>query len=257
MHHSLVISIVSHQHRDLVKKLLYDLSKISFSSFSSVEVILTLNVPEDESDLTIANLPLTLVRNKSPLGFGHNHNNAFEMFDSDYFLILNPDVSIHQDIDIAGVSSFSTNWGCFGPLVYSIEGELEDSARKFPTLKILLHRRLSREKKLDYQFVNFKTQPMIVDWIGGMFMLFKSNVYRQLNGFDKSYFMYLEDVDICRRTKKLGFEVIYYPGLQVIHDARKASFKSFRHFRWHLKSLLTYWFKNLRPISLLKNKSVD
>lgn len=244
MNPSLVISIVSHRDQHVVTKLLSDISKISFRNFGSVKVIVTINLPEDESFLAMVKFPLKIVRNKTPLGFGHNHNNAFKMFDSDYFLILNPDVRIYQDIDITGVNDFSANWSCFGPLVYCVEGNLEDSARKFPTLMSLFKRLCSRQKKLDYQFVGFKPKPLIVDWVGGMFMFFKSDVFRKLDGFDESYFMYLEDVDICHRSKKAGFEVIYHPDLEIIHDARKATLKSFTHFLWHLKSFLNYYQKN-------------
>ena len=88
--------------------------------------------------------------------------------------------------------------------------------------------------------------PICVDWIAGMFMLVKSNHFRNIRGFDEKFFMYLEDVDICKRTYSDGGVVIVDPREKVIHDARRASFKSFQHLKWHILSLIRFLL--IKPI---------
>ena len=78
------------------------------------------------------------------------------------------------------------------------------------------------------------------DWVAGMFMLFPADAYRLVNGFDERYFMYLEDVDICRRLNKNGLRVLYSDAVEIVHDGQFASRKNLRHFFWHVSSLLRF-----------------
>ena len=80
------------------------------------------------------------------------------------------------------------------------------------------------------------------DWIAGMFMLFKSSDYLKLGGFDQSYFMYCEDMDICARMKDLGLNYAVQKNICVVHEARRDSSKKLKYFNWHIKSLLRFWF---------------
>lgn len=243
MNKTLLISIVSHGQLNLIVDLLKDLSSLSFDDFSHVHFVLTLNIEEDESFLQGIKLPLQIIRNAKPLGFGHNHNNAFDVLDSDFFLILNPDIRIYEEITLSFIDSNAKSWGCFGPLVYSSGDNFEDSARKFPSIWRITKRVLFNKRSSDYPDSTEKTLPISVDWIGGMFVLFKSSVFKNVGGFDTNYFMYLEDADICRRIHACGYDVLLTPNLRVIHDARRSTLKSWRHFRWHLRSMVRFLFK--------------
>ena len=79
-----------------------------------------------------------------------------------------------------------------------------------------------------------------VDWVAGMFMLFRSEVFRSIGGFDEAYFLYYEDVDLCRRLHAAGKSVIYNPRVEVVHDARRGSRREFGLMRHHLASMLRY-----------------
>ena len=56
-----------------------------------------------------------------------------------------------------------------------------------------------------------------------MFMLFRSEAFAAVGGFDERYFLYYEDADICRRLQGAGRPVVYVPAAEVVHDARRAS----------------------------------
>jgi GT2 family glycosyltransferase len=82
------------------------------------------------------------------------------------------------------------------------------------------------------------------DWLAGMFMLFTKAGYQALGGFDENFFLYYEDVDICARIWKSGKKLRYCPDVSVIHDARRASHKNLRFFKWHFTSLIRFLLKH-------------
>ena len=74
-----------------------------------------------------------------------------------------------------------------------------------------------------------------------MFVVFRKDVFRSLGGFDdRRFFMYMEDVDICRRLNNTGFSVLLNPKVSVIHTAQHASHRNFKHMRWHAISSFQY-----------------
>lgn len=124
------------------------------------------------------------------------------------------------------------------PAVYSSHDTLENSSRSFPTFSSLLRKLLKLEPQL-----KLPTNTISVDWVGGMFMMFKRDVFRKVNGFNsRRFFMYYEDVDICRRIHDSGFKVIYNPSVSVVHYAQRSSRKNFKHFIWHITSMFRYLF---------------
>ena len=84
------------------------------------------------------------------------------------------------------------------------------------------------------------------DWIGGMFIIISSVDFKKLNGFDKDYFLYFEDVDICKRAKKIGFTIAESKTVKVIHEAQRQSRSNIRHFFYHMGSYLLYLKKHFK-----------
>ena len=74
-----------------------------------------------------------------------------------------------------------------------------------------------------------------------MCMLFRSETFRALGGFDERYFLYYEDVDLCRRAARRGLAVVYDPGVELIHDARRASRRNPRLALHHARSIARYF----------------
>lgn len=237
----LAISIVSHGQGELVKLLLDDLAVLDFSDFDSVQILITLNIPEDESFLDKYRNEVTVLNNLRPLGFGANHNQAFTLSNSDLFIILNPDVRIFESFSSHILPLVLENWGCMAPLVVSPVGHVEDSARRYPTIFRIFRRVFLNQRGSDYQ-VTLADGLVPVDWVAGMFLIFKSEVFKSLRGFDHRYFMYLEDADICRRVNEAGLPVVVNPHFSVVHDARRNSFKNSSHLKWHLRSMFRFIF---------------
>jgi N-acetylglucosaminyl-diphospho-decaprenol L-rhamnosyltransferase len=84
-------------------------------------------------------------------------------------------------------------------------------------------------------------RPRVPAWIPGLFMLFRSEAYRKIGGFDERFFMYGEDFDICARTGLAGWKLQVGEDLVARHDAQRASHRSKKYLYWHVTSLLKVW----------------
>jgi N-acetylglucosaminyl-diphospho-decaprenol L-rhamnosyltransferase len=239
----LVISIVSHGQGNLVANLLRDLDPLLRPS---VKVIVTLNIPESEAFEVGPHV--TLIRNEQPMGFGANHNQAFRSSRCDYFAVLNPDVRLDWRVFATILESLRSGVGVCAPQIRSPAGHVEDSARTFPTWIDIAHRLLVRlQGKPLCSSYEVAGQGLIeVDWVAGMFMVFAANAYANVGGFDERYFMYLEDADICYRLWRAGWKVSMTRDVYVTHDARRATFKSAQHLRWHVSSLFRFLLSHSR-----------
>ena len=233
------ISVVSHEQAALVDHLLHDIE--SNCRAISFELILTLNM--DESLPFAADgfsFPIKVIRNESPMGFGANHNQAFTHATGQYFCVLNPDIRFSGDPFPSLLECLENPVvGVAAPLVLGEDGEVEDSARHFPTPLKIICKAFGGCKGGDYAV---RDELVFPDWAGGMFMLFPRSVFERLGGFDQRYFLYYEDVDLCARLQLLDYQIALCPQAQVIHLAHRSSHRSFRYFRWHLTSMLRFFF---------------
>lgn len=233
----LTLSIVSHGQAVLISSLLNDLKNIDQSL---IEVIITINVSEDERGFGDLSSSVRVIRNSEVKGFGANHNAAFHHATGRYFAIVNPDIRL-PNFDILRLIKplDDLRVGAVAPRVMNSSGGCEDSARRFPTILGLLRRVIIKERQVDYANVGGPTK---VDWVAGMFVVFRCEAFISVQGFDdRRFFMYFEDVDICRRLHKAGWRVTLQPRVQVVHDAQRASRRSARHFYWHVSSAARYF----------------
>jgi len=235
----LTLSIVSHGQGRLIENLLKDLQRSDLKRF---EIILTLNVPESEDFLQpFQDLPIVLVRNDAPKGFGSNHNAAFARSTGARFAIVNPDIRANP-LDVQPLLEMLkvAHVGACGPMVLAPHGDIEDSARRFPTPAHLFRRIVTGRRAPDYDF-GPDSAPVRVDWLAGMFVIFPREAFAAVDGFDERFFMYMEDADICRRLTRAGWTCWLVPAAAVVHNAQRASQRDLRHLCWHLTSAFRYF----------------
>jgi N-acetylglucosaminyl-diphospho-decaprenol L-rhamnosyltransferase len=239
--HTVTFSIVSHGQGPLIRPLLMDLRTRLFTCY---EIVLTLNIPEDESFIgDFSDLPIRIVRNQKPKGFGANHNAAFRVANMAHFVVVNPDVRLDGlQIELLLEQLKTADVGIAAPVIFSSDGQLQDSARLYPSLGRLIARRLAGHAQPDYRLGN---DAINVDWVGGMFMVFRSTTFREIDGFDEHYFMYFEDVDLCKRLHDRGYKVLLVPGTRVVHDAQRASHHKLKYFIWHMSSTMRFLVRTL------------
>jgi len=240
------ISVVSHMQVELVKNLLEDLAA---HCPDTAEVILTLNAAE-RLPFAVRDFayPLEIIRNDAPRGFGANHNAAARLCTRPAFCVLNPDIRLAENPFPALLAELArSRCAIVAPRITDPAGRTEDSARRFPSAASLVAKALGRAPALDYPIGSAAFSP---DWVAGMFMLFRSQAFQAAGGFDERYFLYYEDVDICARLRREGYEVRLVPGAAAVHDARRASRRDWQHRAWHARSMLRYLLtsgQNLPP----------
>ena len=177
------------------------------------------------------------------MGFGVGHNIAFNSLtkESDVHLILNPDIVFHTDEMVSFLDWFIANPNIILaiPRVLYPDGSVQHVVRNIPTPLSLIKRKFIQ----DCDVIDVKENSIAeIPFAHGCFMAFKSDAYKKLGGFDESYFMYMEDVDIWIRAKQYGKTVIntHY---KIYHEYRKGSAKNFRLFFLHLISAIKFFWK--------------
>ena len=235
----ITVSIVSHGQGAMVASLLHDLGQCP----QVVRVVLTQNIPEEDIPCpeSLATR-IERIRNEHPLGFAANHNQAFGSCETEFFAVLNPDIRLTSDpFPQLATALKASNAGVIAPAVLNPAGQMEDSAREFPTPLRLLRKLMGGS---DGRILSKGNSPHDVDWVAGMFLFFPAGTFRQFGGFDEGFYLYCEDVDICTRLWRCGQRVMLHPGVTVIHDAQRASRRNLRYMVWHLSSMLRYFAKH-------------
>jgi N-acetylglucosaminyl-diphospho-decaprenol L-rhamnosyltransferase len=234
----ITLSVVSHAQAGLAGRLLGDIASLGRAD---LQVILTVNVPE----ALPAGIGAEVIHNSRARGFGANHNAAFGHARGEYFCVMNPDIRLPRDPFPALLEALAhPAVGVAAPQVVDARGRTEDSVRRFPSTGSLFRKLLGARPGPDY---DLDAGPIPVDWVGGMFMLFRREAFERVRGFDERYFLYYEDVDICRRLHGAGFRVIATPRAQAIHEAQRASRRNPRYMAMHARSMLRYLTTTYRP----------
>jgi N-acetylglucosaminyl-diphospho-decaprenol L-rhamnosyltransferase len=143
-----------------------------------------------------------------------------------YLLICNPDLVIREGAIAALARALDADpfVGAVGPRVVNPDRSLYPSARSFPHLIDALGHGLlgqvaprngfsRRYRMLDWDHRDAAD----VDWVSGACLLVRREAWDDIGGFDPSYFMYMEDVDLCWRLGKAGWAVAYEPLAKVTH----------------------------------------
>lgn len=235
------ISIVSHGHGAMVGRLVDVLE-----GFPEVgRIIVTRNI--EDSDGVLESTKTVIIQNENPKGFGANHNAAFLRSHADWFCVINPDVELNDNPFPALLMALRcSDAALIAPLVLNSLGQLEDSFRCFPKIRKLVLKFFSinhTQYPVDY-YKDFCS----VDWVAGMFMLFWADSFQNVGGFDERFFLYYEDADICTRLWKSSYPVMICTKAKVVHDAQRTSHRNFQYMKWHISSMVLYFWKHWRRL---------
>lgn len=209
--------IVTYNSQDEIEKLLFSSNK--FLPAGS-EVIV---VDNDSSDGTVAEVKqfknVKLIKNSVNIGYGKGTNLGVRRAAGEYLLLLNPDTLL-IDHSVNKMLSFAKSHpevGIVAPKLLGLNGTIQASVSKDPTLAGAFRRYLFN-KKYDYgEYVPIENYHQEVEVVYGAALLVKKEIFRGIGGFDGRYFLYFEDLDLCRKVRGEGLKVVYLPEAQVIH----------------------------------------
>ena len=160
--------------------------------------------------------------NRLNIGFGAAVNQAIKKGLSPYIVLINPDSKVQQGLFDTAIDYLIANpeIGVIGPRVFDSNGDIQGSARSFPTpltalfgrqslfTRLFPHNRITRANLLAHQ--NDGRTPMEVDWVSGACMLIRRETIEQAGLLDERFFMYWEDADWCRRIKDKNWKIVYF-----------------------------------------------
>jgi GT2 family glycosyltransferase len=243
----ITISIINHGTAREIEQLLESL--FNHEQRDNFQILITDNLGNDIPDTGYENC--TVLRNEEPKGFAHNQNAAFRHARGEYFCVLNPDIVFVQSVFDRLVERITFGQAdIVAPLVVDSQGLFQDSFRDLPTPSELIRRRIGR-KTHQVQLAK-DSETIHPDWMAGMLLLMKAATFEQLGGFDESYYLYMEDVDICTRARLQGLSLVVDAGAKVQHDAHRSSKQSLKYLLWHLQSAWRFFrspvYKNARKI---------
>ena len=158
------------------------------------------------------------------VGFGGGCNYGFSKAAGKYICFLNPDTIIIEDIFSPILDLFETDKsiGIIGPKQQVGPPFFDFSAGLYPNIFFELFNLFGAgvffEGILMFLYTNItKKKSFEVDWILGAAVFIRAELFKAINGFDKDYFMFFEEVDLCKRVSNKGLKIIYYPTLKIHH----------------------------------------
>lgn len=223
----LSVLIVTYNSRRLIDDLLSGLA-LQLAALNA-EVVLVDNASHDgTADRVAQRYPaVRLVRSSHNLGFAAGNNLAAQHARGRLLLLLNPDAMPEAGTIARGMALMDahTGVGLAGARLLGEDGQTQPSARMFPGLvqELFVMSGLAARFPKSRWFGRFDrtwadpAQAAIVDWVPGAFALIRRQLFIALNGFDERFFLYYEEVDLCRRIQAAGLQVMYWPALRAFH----------------------------------------
>jgi hypothetical protein len=227
----LSIVILNWNVRDLLDRCLASIKSDRFA----LETIVVDNASSDDSvALVRSKYPnVIVIANEANLGFTGGNNRGLEASHGRYVMVLNPDTEMIGDaIDrLIDYLDAHANVSAIGPQLLNPDRAIQSSRRRFPTLATGLFESTWLQglapRSVLQRFYMDDVSPdatQEVDWLTGACTVFKKSVLDQVGVYDdKNFFMYSEEVDLCKRVKMAGGQIVYLPEAKVIHYIGQSS----------------------------------
>ena len=231
-----------------------DVLKKTIDSFLNVNLSKKLylidNSPTNDLKKVARHKDIEYLHLDSNVGFAAANNTILNKVQnkSKYHLVLNPDITFKKNSveKLINVIEKEKAVAMITPKIVYPNGDLQYNIRKFPSFFDLIIRKLNlfnnRIYDQEYRSQNLE-KSFYPDAVHGCFQLYKTEDFVSLKGFDERYFLYMEDVDICKKIDAMGKKKLYYPEVSITHILKKGSSKSIKLFYYHLVSAIKYFLK--------------
>ena len=228
------------------------------------EIIIIDNSGKDSGLQSIEeNYPkVQIINNPTNVGFSKANNQAAKIALGEFLLFLNPDTILKKQTINSMFKYICSHWGIgtLGPKVLNPDGSLQYSCRRYPTLWTGLFNHYSILSRLfpqnsftsQYLMLDFDhNETSQVDWLSGCCLMVPKIVFEGVNGFDENYFLFNEDIDLCRMVRKTGKEIIYFPEAKVVHKISTSNRKTTAKVIIQRHLGMMYYFKKHHSKNLL------
>lgn len=222
---------------------------------SSASVTLINNAPADPALTSLVQTftaQVSLIEGHGNVGYGRGHNLALLKAQTDYHLILNPDVTLSDDTLSHGLRFIAAHpeIAALSPAMVGEDGGKQFGCKRFPSVFDFLLRGFAPtfiKRRFATRLAHYEMQDLSdfapstdVPIISGCFMLCRTKALLAVNGFDERYFLYFEDFDLSLRLHKQG-ALAYLPAMKIVHLGGNSAKKGLRHIGMFARSGIRFY----------------
>jgi len=187
-----------------------------------------------KSFLNIFREKIVIIENKENLGFSAACNQGFKISSGKTILLLNPDTEIlHNSIELLFNKLLESNYAAIAPQIRYKNGNIQYSCRYLPSyndlfLKIFLISVIFSKNRVlaKWQMKYFShDEEMEVEQPMAAAFLIKKTVLQEIEFIDERYFMFFNDVDLCRKIRDKNLKILFYPEVRIMHKKGSSVFQ--------------------------------
>lgn len=264
----LSVIIVNYNVKFFVEQCLHSIYRSEGISPADFEVFVIDNLSKDESvaylkkQFPVRQYPnLHLIANRRNIGFGRANNRAIRKAQGKYVLLLNPDTLLtrHTLADVLALAERTPGLGAMGAkMLYSNGCFALESRRGIPSPWVSfckmsgLGALFPRSKVFGKYYMRYlpMDKPSEIDIVSGAFMLMPKHALDHTGGFDETFFMYGEDIDLSYRLKLLGYHNYYCPTPLLHYKGESTQKNSYRYVHVFYEAMLIFFQKHYRHYNI-------
>lgn len=249
----LSIIIVNYNTRDLTNQTIDSI--IKYTENIDYEIIVVDNSSDKKQQCKYKNEQVTVLLDIENHGFGHACNVGAKEAKGRFLLFLNSDTLIHDNSLMKCVKYMKNNQdiGVLGARILLRDGTLDHGCKRgFPTPSAAFYYYAGLDKKYptSIKFGAYRqtflceTETNEVDSVSGAFLMISKTLFENVKGFDETFFMYGEDLDLCFRVKENGYKVVYFPEAVITHlKGQSGLYKSSKIVIYHFYNAMILFYK--------------
>ena len=193
-----------------------------------------------------------LISGHGNIGYARGHNLAIRKLDSDYHLILNPDVILDRNALVQGIAYLEANHNAvlLSPHSADENGNRQYLCKRYPSVFLFLLRGFAPgfiRKIFAGPLARFEMRELSgseptnkIPIVSGCFMLCRTDALKSIAGFDPGYFLYFEDFDLSLRMGEIG-DIVYLPAMKIVHHGGNSARKGWKHIGMFLRSGIRFF----------------
>lgn len=187
-----------------------------------------------------------LIENEKNLGFSRANNIGFKYSNGKYLLFLNPDTLVPEKTLEEAIKFMEKNRdaGIMGCKHLNPDGSFQPSAFGFIPLTSIFAYILGLNKLFKISWLKKKSTIRTVPYTQGSFLFMRRKVFQEIGQFDEGFFLYGEDVDLCKRVWDSGWKVYYYPDIFITHYLGGSSKKNPEMLKHFISGALYFYRKH-------------
>lgn len=178
----------------------------------------TVKIIKDYIKRPARDLPIKLIESRENIGFSKGNNLAVKRSKGRFIFFLNPDTELVNPLDyIVSFYQQSKKIGLVAPKLTMSDGKIQPSVKKLPSIWGAFKEYVLNMGCSYSEYIPNTSEPVEVEAVYGAAMLVSREVFNRVKGFNENFFLYYEDMDFCRKIKKIDKKIFYYPGVEIMH----------------------------------------